>query len=105
LHLVIVHRNNRATDHLTTCWRGGTPHLLAAATMRGPPLVGLLVRAVRIPHRILAKWRQARNRLDAVYRGFGCSGLTEGDWEELRIENGELRIENCRFFRVKVEMR
>ena len=34
----------------------------------------------------------------------GRFSLTEGDWNELRMENGEWRIGECRFFRVKVEM-
>ena len=34
----------------------------------------------------------------------GRSSLTEGDWNELRIENGEWRIGEYRFFRVKVTM-
>jgi hypothetical protein len=41
---------------------------------------------------------------ERVYRVFGRSSLTEGDWSELRIENGELRIGECRFFRVKVTL-
>jgi formylglycine-generating enzyme required for sulfatase activity len=41
---------------------------------------------------------------ERVYTVEGRSSLAEGDWEELRIENGELRIGNCRFFRVKVAL-
>ena len=41
---------------------------------------------------------------ERVYTIEGRSSLTEGDWEELRIENGELKIGECRFFRVKVAM-
>ena len=33
------------------------------------------------------------------------SSLTEGDWNELRIENGEWRIGEYRFFRVKVDVK
>ena len=41
---------------------------------------------------------------ELVYTVEGRASLAEGDWEELRIENGELRIGNCRFFRVKVAL-
>ena len=41
---------------------------------------------------------------ERVYTVEGRLSLTEGDWEELRIENGELRIGECRFFRVKVAL-
>ncbi len=41
---------------------------------------------------------------ERVYIVEGRPSLTEGDWEELRIENGELRIGDCRFFRVKVTL-
>ncbi len=44
----------------------------------------------------------AEEEAKRTYTVEGRSSLTAGDWEELRIENGELRIGECRFFRVKV---
>ena len=46
----------------------------------------------------------AEEEAKRTYTVEGRSSLTAGDWEELRIENGELRIGECRFFRVKVSM-
>ncbi len=41
---------------------------------------------------------------ERIYRLFGRASLAEGDWNELRMENGEWKIEGCRFFKATVEM-